>query len=387
MLSFTLIAMATQEQLAEPAETAPASSIEPPKTRTVRKKLIRRSDREYSQQLRRGVQFLFLSLNLYLGFLFYQWVRQIELAGRVGLRPPGVEGWLPIAGLMNLKYWLLTGHVPQAHPAAMFLLVTCLLISVVFRKAFCSWLCPVGTLSEYLWRAGRKLFRRNFRLPQWMDIPLRGLKYFLLGFFLWAVSTMSAREIAGFMRSPYGVIADVKMLNFFRHMGESGLIVISILIVASLFVQNFWCRYLCPYGALMGLAALFSPVRVRRDVGACIDCAKCAKACPSNLPVDKLVSIKSAECTGCVECVAVCPAQGALEIALPSLKRQRYPIRAWALAAGIAVLFVGIVGYAKLAGTWQTFVPESVYLELVPNADQASHPMPGDAAPRADSNR
>jgi polyferredoxin len=287
---------------------------------------------------------------------------------------------------MNLKYWLVTGHVPQAHPAAMFLLVAFLLISVAFRKAFCSWLCPVGTLSEYLWRAGRRLFRRNFSLPNWVDIPLRGLKYFLLGFFLWAVATMSAREISGFMRSPYGVIADVKMLNFFRHMGETGLIVISILVVASLFVQNFWCRYLCPYGALMGLAALFSPVRVRRDADACIDCAKCAKACPSSLPVDRLVSIKSAECTACMECVAVCPAQGALQMALPGFTRRRRPIPAWVVAAGVAVLFAGTVGYAKASGTWQTHFPDSVYLELVPNADQASHPMPGDVTP-AESNR
>ncbi len=379
--------MATQAQPAELKTAACAQRLESSlKTRAPKKKLIRRTDRDYSQQLRRGGQLLFLGLNLYLGGAFYVWVRNIEMHGAVGMRPAGVEGWLPIAGLMNLKYWLVTGHVPQAHPAAMFLLVAFLLISVAFRKAFCSWLCPVGTLSEYLWRAGRRLFRRNFSLPNWVDIPLRGLKYFLLGFFLWAVATMSAREISGFMRSPYGVIADVKMLNFFRHMGETGLIVISILVVASLFVQNFWCRYLCPYGALMGLAALFSPVRVRRDADACIDCAKCAKACPSSLPVDRLVSIKSAECTACMECVAVCPAQGALQMALPGFTRRRRPIPAWVVAAGVAVLFAGTVGYAKASGTWQTHFPDSVYLELVPNADQASHPMPGDVTP-AESNR
>lgn len=342
-----------------------------------KKKLIRRRDRDYSQALRRGYQFAFLLMNVWLGSRFYLWVRQYETAGTSAYvsRPAGVEGWLPIAGMMNLKYFLVTRHVPELHPAAMFLLVTFVAMAFLFRKAFCSWLCPVGTVSEYLWKLGWKLFRRNFRLPGWVDIPLRGLKYLLLGFFVWAVSSMSASAIAAFMRSPYGVVADVKMLNFFRFIGTTGLIVMGVLVVASVLVQNFWCRYLCPYGALLGLASVFSPLRIRRNVATCIDCAKCAKACPSALAVDKLVKITSAECTGCLECVAVCPAEGALRM---GTKDGRMP--AWAFAAGVAVLFFGVVGYAKISGHWRSEIPQAVYRQLVPHANEASHPMPGDPA-------
>jgi polyferredoxin len=346
-----------------------------------KKKLIQRTDRDYSQALRRGYQFAFLLMNVWLGGQFYFWVRHYETMGRSPYvsRPAGVEGWLPIAGMMNLKYFLVTGRVPDLHPAAMFLLVTFVAMAFLFRKAFCSWLCPVGTLSEYLWKLGRKIFRRNFPLPRWVDIPLRGLKYVLLGFFVWAVSSMSAKAIAGFMNSPYGIVADVKMLNFFRFIGETGLIVLGMLVVASVLVQNFWCRYLCPYGALLGLASVFSPMRIRRNTETCIDCAKCAKACPSALPVDKLVTIKSAECTGCLECVAVCPAEGALRMSLPMLPAPRR-MPTWAFAAGVAVVFFGIVGFAKTAGYWRSDVPQAVYKQLVPHANEASHPMPGDAA-------
>jgi polyferredoxin len=342
-----------------------------------KKKLIRRRDRDYSQALRRGYQFAFLLMNVWVGGQFYLWVRHYETAGTSAYvsRPAGVEGWLPIAGMMNLKYFLVTRQVPELHPAAMFLLVTFVAMAFLFRKAFCSWLCPVGTVSEYLWKLGQKLFRRNFRLPGWVDIPLRGLKYLLLGFFVWAVSSMSASVIAAFMRSPYGVVADVKMLNFFRFIGTTGLIVLGALVVASVLVQNFWCRYLCPYGALLGLASVFSPLRIRRNVATCIDCAKCAKACPSALAVDKLVKITSAECTGCLECVAVCPAEGALRM---GTKDGWMP--AWAFAVGMAVLFFGVVGYAKISGHWRSEIPQAVYRQLVPHANEASHPMPGDAA-------
>ena len=200
---------------------------------------------------------------------------------------------------------------PQIHPAGLLLISAFVLMSLLFRKSFCSWLCPVGTFSEYLWKLGRYTFRRNFTLPRWLDVRLRGMKYLLLGFFGYAVATMSAPAIAEFLSAPYGLIVDVRMLNFFRFLGGTAAFVVLGLVVASIFVQNFWCRYLCPYGALMGLV---SHGRARCASGAkqsaCIDCAKCAKACPASLPVDKLVQIRSAECTGCLECVAVCPAQG-----------------------------------------------------------------------------
>ncbi len=362
----------------------PESNPEATKARSARpkKKLVRRIGGDYSQAVRRGYQLAFLLMNVWIGGVFYFWVRHFEAGTASSLaRPAGVEGWLPIAGMMNFKYWMVTGHVPTMHPAAMFLLLTFASMAFLFRKTFCSWLCPVGTLSEYLWRAGKKIFGQNFRLWRWVDIPLRGLKYLLLGFFVWAVSSMSATSIAAFMRSDYGLIADVKMLNFFRTLGETGAIVIGILVVASLFIQNFWCRYLCPYGALLGLTSFLSPLRIRRNPEACIDCAKCAKACPSALPVDKLITIKSAECTGCLECVAVCPAQDALHMSVPALQKaklQRRELPTWAMAAGVAALFLGIVGFAKTEGYWNSEVPNAIYQRLVPRANEARHPMPGD---------
>jgi polyferredoxin len=340
-----------------------------------KKKLIRRLTPDNSQRIRHAVQIAFVSLNVFLGVQFVRFVRFYEQAG-VGQevsRPAGVEGYLPIAGLMNLKAAILTGTIPKLHPAGMFLLVAFLAISVVFRKTFCSWLCPVGTLSEYLWKAGQRFLGRNLQIPRKLDIPLRALKYLLLGFFLYAVYSMSPQDIHAFLQSPYGLIADVKMLNFFRFLGETGLIVIGVLMLLSLIIQNFWCRYLCPYGALMGLAALVSPVKITRNAETCIDCAKCAKACPSQLPVDQLITIQSAECTGCLECVAVCPAEKTLALAAPNRK----PVPAWAVAAGIAVIFFGTVGYAKLTHRWNSDIPAEVYQYLIPHADEASHPMPG----------
>jgi polyferredoxin len=325
-----------------------------------------------TQRWRRAFQIAFFLLNVAIGIQFWFFVRFFESGGE-GIylpRPPGIEGWLPIAALMNLKAAALTGELPRRFPAGLFLLVAFLAITFLFRKAFCSWLCPVGTISEGLWKLGRRVFRRTFALPRWADWPLRALKYLLLAFFLWAVANMSVGAIRAFLASPYGLVADVKMLNFFRHMGTTAAVVVGLLVAASVLVQNFWCRYLCPYGALHGLVAWLSPVRIRRDPDTCIECAKCSKACPSLLAVDVKLSIASPECTGCMECVAACPVKDAL--AMSATRQRRLP--AWALAAGIAALFLGLVGVAQLTGHWHTDVDPQLYREVIPRAPDFGHP-------------
>jgi polyferredoxin len=162
------------------------------------------------------------------------------------------------------------------------------------------------------------------------------------------------------------------MLDFFRRMGQTTAIVLAALVVLSLVVKNFWCRFLCPYGAMTGLLALVSPTRIRRDPVACIDCEKCAKACPAGLPVDTALSIRSAECTACLSCIAVCPAAGALDLRI-GLRRHRV-LQPWMVAAGIAVIFVGLVGYARTAGYWHTDLPDALYFDLIPRASEFGHP-------------
>jgi polyferredoxin len=379
--------------LTSPAPTAPAA----------KKPFIRRHLLDNSQYIRHSVQLALLALNAWLGLKFYLWVRYYETGGHSHYvsRPAGVEGWLPIAGLMNLKYFLSTHHVSAIHPAAMALLVIFLLSSWLLKKSFCSWLCPVGTVSEYLWHLGQQLFHRSLILPRWLDIPLRSAKYILLAFFVYVVATLDTAGLQQFLLAPFGIIADVKMLNFFRHMSVIGIAVILTLVLLSVMIQNLWCRFLCPYGALMGLVSLLSPVKIRRDQSACIDCNKCNAACPSHLPVAQLLTVRSAECTGCLSCIAACPAENALNFALPPNLSANQAATAYFTNAGsspaarslaisnirwhhrslqprtiviiLAIVFFSLIGLARITHHWQTNLPRSTYQQLVPHADDYNH--------------
>lgn len=353
----------------------------PDRATAKRKKiLVRRASPDRSQQVRRAVQFAFLLLNAVIGVQFVLWVRYFESQGSAHYfgRPAGVDGWLPIAGLMNLRYFLATRQILPIHPSAMVLLCVFLLSSLLVKKAFCSWLCPVGTVSEYLWKLGRKLFHRTFNLPKWLDLPLRSLKYLLLAFFVYIVFTMPVQDLGDFLASPFGIVADVKMLNFFRYVGVVGIIVIAVMMMLSVLIQNFWCRFLCPYGALMGIVSVLSPVKIRRDAEACIDCGKCNKACPSHLPVDMLVQIRSVECTGCMECIAVCPAENALQMAVLPRKTEAARwlgrvLKPQMIAAVLAIVFFGLIGAARATGHWETNISREIYMQLVPNAENIDH--------------
>jgi polyferredoxin len=166
-------------------------------------------------------------------------------AGRLPLphRPPGVEGFLPISGLMGLVDCVRQGTLNTIHPAATMLVLIGLALAILLRKSFCSWICPVGFLSESLARLGRWMFGRNFRMWKGLDVPLRGLKYLLLAFFLWAIFGMTAASLRDFIDSPYNRLADVKTGLFFVELGSFGAWVLFVLAALSLFYKGFWCRY------------------------------------------------------------------------------------------------------------------------------------------------
>jgi len=321
---------------------------------------------------RNWIQFGFLALTLFVGTKFYFFVEQLERGSEMTiLRPSGVEGFLPIGSLMGWKLFFAKGIWDPLHPAGMVILGFAIIISFLSRKAFCSWFCPIGTLCEWFWKLGKKLFGRNFSLKKWLDIPLRSLKYILMVLFVGAVLTMSAQGILAYLEKPYMKIVDIKMLYFFTKMTFTTGVVLLILIGFSLFIKNFWCRYLCPYGALLGLFSMFSPTKIVRNEATCTDCGLCSKSCPADLPVDKKLAIYSAECTGCMDCTLVCPAPETLHF-----KTSKITPKGWTtLEIGILVvgLFLMLVGMAKLSGNWQSQLPIEEVKQLLPFIDQIEH--------------
>ena len=171
------------------------------------------------RRLRAAVQWIVFALIVWGGVDLYRFALQLEGGRAPSLtKPLSPEGFLPIGSLMSFKLWVTTGTIDTVHPAGLMLFTAALALSLLLKKSFCGWICPVGTLSELLGTAGRRVFGRLLTPPRWLDVPLRSLKYALLGFFLWIILVkMPAAAIREWLRTDYWKIADLKMLGFFRH--------------------------------------------------------------------------------------------------------------------------------------------------------------------------
>jgi polyferredoxin len=139
-------------------------------------------------RLRRTVQLIFLGVSLWIGWRFIVFYNSCGSTGQPAvLHPPGVEAFLPISALVSARYWVQTGVIQSVHPAGLLIFVAILTISLLFKRSFCSWVCPFGLFSEKLADAGCKVTGHNFRLPRWADWMLRLVKYLLLGFFAYVI--------------------------------------------------------------------------------------------------------------------------------------------------------------------------------------------------------
>jgi len=320
------------------------------------------------------IQIAFSLLCIWIGIEFHYFVKYLESEGTTVFlgRPPGVEGFLPISALMSLYYFFITGDIHIVHPAGIFILIAIVVISFIFGKSFCSWFCPVGFLSEKLGDLGEKLFGKKIKIPAFLDYPLRSLKYLLLGFFVYSIFfLMTTASLKAFLDSPYNIVADVKMYYFFADISQFSFYVISALFLFSIVFRNFWCRYLCPYGALLGILTLISPLKIKRNENSCIDCDRCTNVCPSNIKVAKVKTVISDECTSCLNCVANCPVKNTLEVKTVLGNK---PVSHKFIIAGIVILFVGITGLAMITGNWSNNISTDEYLQHHKYIESYGHP-------------
>lgn len=326
---------------------------------------------------RRLAQAAFGLLVLAIGVQFGLWAFA-HLAGRPPAvsRPAGVEGFLPISALMSLRLWVAGGGIHPVHPAALAILLAAFASSLVLPRAFCSHVCPVGTLSELLGDAGRRLLGRTWLLPRWTDVALRSAKYLLLAFFVWATwVAMEPAALAAFLDSAYNRVADVKMLLFFAEPSRLTLGVLGALVVASVLVRDSWCRYLCPYGALLGLLGRLAPLRIERDPATCIDCRACTRACPARIAVHAAARVGNVECSGCQDCVAACPVAGCL--AVRPARRRRLALRPAPAAVAVAAAFLAVLAVFRLAGHWRSSVTEAEAAARIGSIRTAEYAHPG----------
>lgn len=220
------------------------------------------------------------------------------------------------------------------------------IFSIVFRRAYCGYICPLGAIQELSERIGKVILpkkTRDLRVPANIDAALRWVKYavlaaFVAGAALWGGHWMIKGDpFIVFMALPNGLSAAAER-------NPTGFAFFAAIIAFAFFQGRGFCKYVCPAGAWYALLSKISPNKIVRDADKCLDCGRCSKACPMNIDVAHLPSVESAECLGCRECVNACPKKGALTAPIGKIE-----VPAMIVPAAAAAVFSGSVYLASVS--------------------------------------
>ena len=251
-------------------------------------------------------QFLFLGLTAWVA---YQMLH--------GVRGATIEKYCPFGGVETLIPWInKTGTLCSLSTINISVLAGVLIITFLYKRVFCSHICPVGALSEWIAAFGRRYIIKSWRLPLKVDHTLMWLKYLVLVFIIWGtvrVGELIFREI-----DPYYVLFTLGRGHGIAEgvigIGEFSLVIILVLFSLNIVVPLAFCKYLCPLGACLNPLSRIGLIRIHRNPETCIDCKCCDAACKWGIKVSHVSSVRSAECCNCQDCVRSCPVSDTLAL-------------------------------------------------------------------------
>lgn len=218
-----------------------------------------------------------------------------------------IDTYCPFGAIETLPKLISSGEfVRRTADTNLVLFAGMILAIFVFGGAFCGWVCPMGTVFEWLYKLRSKIWKKRIELPTWLHKSLRWLRYAVLILIL--VMTVQANDLWFKAFDPYSIA-----FTWGHAANTIGLIILGVLLLAGLFVERFFCLYLCPLGGVIHPVAKASATGIVRNTESCIDCKICDKVCPYRIPVSQQTKIDRGSCITCLSCVDECPVPQTLE--------------------------------------------------------------------------
>lgn len=279
----------------------------------------RKVRKKSSGRIRKGVQLFFLVLiaMIAINHTLAESGVEIPLVGAASL-----HAVCPFGGVVSIYQYAAAGtFVKKIHESSFILMIIVFALAVAFGPVFCGWICPFGTVQEWISKLGRKIFKRrhNTFIPTKIDRVLRYLRYVVLGLVIFM--TARSGELLFANVDPY-----YALFNFWTgEVAISAFVVLAIVLTAALFVERPFCKYACPYGAVLGLTNLFRLFGIKRNATTCINCKACDRACPMNIEVSTAGTVRDHQCISCLECSSetACPVAATVELRAGSMQPPR----------------------------------------------------------------
>lgn len=220
--------------------------------------------------------------------------------------------------------------------------IATILLTIVIGRFFCGWMCSFGAVSDWLHTLFQKVFHYKITVPEKAD---KFLKYFRYIYLVILVAVIWNTESTFFnSANPWNAFATIFTLNgmpdiigAFQYYAI-GTILLLIILSATVVIERFFCRYLCPLGAIFSVFSRFKIIRIEKERSKCGSCKLCTKNCPMGIPLYQYDSITSGDCIQCQKCTQVCPRNN------PTLSFDEYKVNA-AIVSTLAVATISSVNY------------------------------------------
>ena len=202
---------------------------------------------------------------------------------------------------------------------AIILLAAVTVVTLVAGRFFCGWMCAFGSMGDFIYHFPRFVFRQKKvrkYIPDAADHILKWVKYGVLFIFvvlIWGLQIVSIPTGTDPWEF-FGMLVSFGNWPSFTTLAESWILAAAILLgimIASFFVERFFCRYLCPLGAYFSIIGRLRPVTIRKERSKCAKCRLCSVKCSMGIPLDQMDRVTTGECINCMECVRVCPSSNA----------------------------------------------------------------------------
>ena len=210
--------------------------------------------------------------------------------------------WNSIGSIYKL---LITGNISLNTILSPLLIILSIIpITIIWGRFFCSYVCTFGFMHELINKLGNLLEVKKIKINYKTDRYLKYIKYIiiLISIIIWTVDT-NISSISPW--NTFGILVSLK--NYSNLISVGGLVLLIIMFV-SLFIDRFFCRYLCPLGGLFSAISTNRLFKIKKNKN-CIGCNKCNRVCPMNINVNNDTNniLNSGECIDCFECIGSCP--------------------------------------------------------------------------------
>ena len=222
---------------------------------------------------------------------------------------------------------------------------TAIIITIIFGRFFCGWVCAFGSYNDFIHILSKNVFNINFEINEQVDKILKYVKYVVLLLLMVVVWTTGSKVLD--TASPWDAFAQITNFPQVLSYYTIGVLLLLIITIGAIFVERFFCRYLCPLGAVFNIFSRIGILKIKKPTDKCGKCRVCTNNCSMGLSLYKAQSVCGGDCINCFNCIEACP-RGNTKINILGENINPQLASSAAIAAMVGLYAVNILGASSL---------------------------------------